>query len=93
MAKNSVSPQVALNVQSKVKSYIQTIDSLLNDLATNVESLNQHGWYGGAAANDWYNKMSQHYMNAVAANKKLDEMNTKLKSQVNRYKQAVDKRG
>lgn len=90
MAKNSISPKVALSISSKVAKYIKDLDSQMTQLADAVERLNAHYWYGGANANDWYNKMAAHYVNALSANQRLLDMNNKFKKQITKYKSASD---
>lgn len=90
MAKNSISPKMALAIQSKVAAYIKELDSYMTSLANEVETLNRDYWYGGSNANDWYNKMSQHYINAYTANQRLKDMNDTFKRQIIKYKNARD---
>ena len=62
-----------------ITNKINSIQTKVGQLANNISELNAKGWYGGKAANNWYNNASKNINNLDAYLVKLQTFNNKLK--------------
>ncbi len=61
-----------------ITNKINSIQTKVGQLANNISELNAKGWYGGKAANNWYNNASKNINNLDAYLVKLQTFNNKL---------------
>ncbi len=65
---------------------LDIIENNLNNMYTNLQSLNKSGWHGGSRANKEYEKIATNYQINVAKVKVFEQIMTYL----NKYKKALN---
>ncbi len=87
MASNDVGgiKRKVLNTEyAKLEAALNTIETNLNQMYTNLSNLNRTAWHGGSRADTVYKNIAANYQNNVTKTKTLEEMMVQLKKYKNR---------